>query len=256
VTADLDAIRRVVVEGLRRVVRGAGYRRGVIGLTGRVEEVVVAALAAEALNAAQVRTVVLACPVHGGGDRARAAAGHLGVACEEVALDPWLDRLLEDAPEASPVRRRGFLCRLRTALLHDRAAAHRGLVLGTASKSERLLGRDALFGEHACAVAPIGDLYATEVRALATAYGIPDEIAGPEPEIALPESSVQGGSFEPTWAWIDPLLRHLHDGRLRRHQLTRMGYEKPDIHRVAAAMRRSRFKRKPPTVIVVSSRPV
>ena len=62
-TADLDAVRRVVVEGLRRVVRGAGYRRGVIGLTGRVEEVVVAALAAEALDAAQVRTVVLACPV-------------------------------------------------------------------------------------------------------------------------------------------------------------------------------------------------
>jgi NAD+ synthase len=250
VSRDIATLAKAITRILRETVRQSGYRRGVVGLTGRVDEAVVGALAAEALGAAQTRLVVLVDPdaEDGSDERARAAGKHLAAPIEIVALDPHLDALLDAAPEADPGRRRGFLARLRTALLHDRASAHRALVLGAASKTDRMLGRDSLFGESACAVNPIGDVYATDVRALAAHLGIPDEIVGPEPVVDVPESSVQGGSFEPTYAWIDPLLRHIVDGRLRRRQLMALGYERPDIKRMVMALRASEYKRKPPTV--------
>jgi NAD+ synthase len=253
VSREIATIAATIAKILRDTVRLASFRRGVVGLSGRIDEVVVGALAVNALSATQVRLVILADPdaEDGSADRARAAGEHLGAPVEEVPLAPHMDALLDLAPEANPRRQRGFLARLRTALLHDRASANRALVLGAANKTDRLLGRDNLFGEGACAVNPIGDLYATDVRDLAAHLEIPEEIIGPEPVVEVPESSVQGGSFKPTYTWIDPLLRHIVDGRLRRRQLMAIGYERPDIKRIVMALRASAFKRRPPIVPTV-----
>ncbi len=254
---EIATITTTVTRILRDTVRQAGFRRGGVGLSGRLDEVVVAALAVEALGASQVRLVILADPEaeDDSADRARAAGEHLGAPLEDVPLAPHLDALLDAAPEANPHRQRGFLARLRAALLHDRAIAGRALVLGAVSKTDRLLGRDSLFGEGACAVNPIGDLYATDVRAVAAHLAIPDEAVGPEPVVDLPESSIQGGAVEPSYAWIDPLLRHIVEDRLRRRQLVALGYERPDIKRIVMALRNSTFKRKPPVVPVLTETP-
>jgi NAD+ synthase len=252
-----EIVRRHLVRTLRQAVRDAGFRRGIVGLTGRPEEAVVAALAAQALGREQVRTAVLVDPEEEGDPaaRARGAATHLGVHTEEIPLDAHLDALLDAAPEANARRRRGYLARVRTALLVDRSVAHRALVLGTASKSEILLGRTHLHGEDACSVAPIADLYATEVAELADRLDLPAEIRGPAPKVELPETSAQGGVLEPTWSSIDPLLRRMHDERLRKRQLLSLGYERADIHRVATALRRSRHRRRGPVTPLVGPSP-
>ena len=94
------------------------------------------------------------------------------------------------------------------------------------------------------------------MRALAAGLPIPEEVAGPEPCVELPRTSVEGGKFEPSYAWIDPLLRRIHDGRLRRGALVSLGWEKADIQRLAIAMRRARPRRHAAIVPVLSERPV
>jgi NAD+ synthase len=188
-------------------------------------------------------------------ERARAMAERLGGPTEEIDLDPHVDPFLDEAPEANPLRRYGFVARVRTALLLDRSAAHRALVLGAVSKTDRLLGLHRIHAEEVCAVDPIGDLYATEVRALAKPLGVAD-LAGPEPTIEVSDAGVDGGELEPNYAWIDPLLRLIHDGRLRRKALVDLGYERADVRRLVLAIRRTSYKRTPPVIPVLRERPV
>ena len=48
------------------------------------------------------------------------------------------------------------------------------LVIGTGNKTEILLGYSTLYGDSACAINPIGDLYKTQVRQLSRDMGVPE----------------------------------------------------------------------------------
>ena len=59
------------------------------------------------------------------------------------------------------------MARQRMIVLYDRSAAFDALVIGTSNKTEALLGYGTLHGDMAAALAPIGDLYKTQLRAVA-----------------------------------------------------------------------------------------
>ena len=61
------------------------------------------------------------------------------------------------------------MARERMTILYDMSWAHRALVIGTSNKTELLLGYGTLFGDMASALNPLGDLYKTQVFALARA---------------------------------------------------------------------------------------
>ena len=52
-------------------------------------------------------------------------------------------------------------------IIFDQSSAFNGLVIGTSNKTEILLGYSTIYGDSACALNPIGDLYKTQVRQLA-----------------------------------------------------------------------------------------
>ncbi len=59
------------------------------------------------------------------------------------------------------------MARERMTILYDHSARWYALVLGTSNKTELLLGYGTLYGDMASAVNPLGDLYKTQVWALA-----------------------------------------------------------------------------------------
>ena len=59
------------------------------------------------------------------------------------------------------------MARERMTILYDHSARWSALVLGTSNKTELLLGYGTLHGDMASAVNPLGDLYKTQVWALA-----------------------------------------------------------------------------------------
>jgi NAD+ synthase len=66
--------------------------------------------------------------------------------------------------------------RLRATVLYYLANLNRGLVVGTGDKSEIMLGYFTKFGDGACDLQPLADLYKTSVRDLAKHLGIPEKI--------------------------------------------------------------------------------
>ncbi|MFW2608756.1 NAD(+) synthase, partial [Aliarcobacter butzleri] len=60
--------------------------------------------------------------------------------------------------------------------LYDISARENSLVVGTSNKSELLLGYGTIFGDLACAINPIGDIYKSDLFELAKYLGVNDNI--------------------------------------------------------------------------------
>ena len=95
-----------------------------------------------------------------------------------------------------------FSARLRMTLLYYYAATNNLLVLGTADKSELMIGYFTKFGDEGADIFPIGELYKSQVRLLGKELQIPEQIlqqpSSPgfwkgqlaEKEIGLPYSEI------------------------------------------------------------------
>ena len=71
--------------------------------------------------------------------------------------------------------------------------------MGTGNKTEIILGYTTLYGDSACALNPIGDLYKTQVRQLAAHLGVPDVIIQKPPSADLWKGQTDEGEMGITY---------------------------------------------------------
>ncbi len=169
----------VIVGFIRSQLAQTGFERLVVGLSGGVDSATVAYLAARAIgpgNLLAVRMPYRTSSPDSETDAMRVVQA-LGCQTERVEITLMVDPMLALLPDTTgrdlPVRRGNVMARQRMIVLYDRSAAFDGLVAGTSNKTEALLGYGTLFGDMACAIAPIGDLYKTQLRAVAEHLGRP-----------------------------------------------------------------------------------
>ncbi|GAA0664173.1 NAD+ synthase [Natronoarchaeum mannanilyticum] len=213
----LDEVRSDVVSFIRRRVAEAGANGAVVAMSGGVDSTLTAALAAEAVGSDRVLGLGLPCnklDSHHMAD-ARTVAEGLGIEFREIQLQPLLDAF-EDAVAGIDSRERATenaIARLRMACAYYAANARSRLVVGTANRSERLLGYFTKYGDGAADLYPIGDLYKTEVRALAHHVGVPRRIVRKAPTAGLRVGQTDEKDLGATYPVIDRLLRGMIDRR-------------------------------------------
>ena len=257
---DPRAAAEVLTRALRDEVRRTGFERGVIGLSGGLDSAAALMLAARALGPANV--VAVALPVAGSpaeafthaDETARAA----GVALRTLDLGPVLASIEEALPGSGGdrVRRGNLAARARMIALYDLSAAERALVVGTSDKTEILLGYTTLWGDMAAALLPLGDLYKTEVRALARHLGVPAAVVDKPPSPDLWAGQTAEGELGFTYADADRVLYQWIDLGRRPVDLVAAGYDAVLVRAVEKRVIGSAFKRKMPLVLKVSSRTV
>ncbi|MDQ6682855.1 MAG: NAD(+) synthase, partial [Chloroflexota bacterium] len=172
----------VIVGFIRAQLAQTGFRRTVIGLSGGVDSATVAFLCARAVEADDllaVRMPYLTSSPASETDALRVVEA-LGCRSERVEITPMVGPMLEligrGDSAAERVRRGNVMARQRMIVLYDRSVAFDALVVGTSNKTEALLGYGTLHGDMACALAPIGDLYKSQLRAIAVELGVPPQI--------------------------------------------------------------------------------
>ena len=216
---DLESVREDVVAFVKDAVTRAGARGVVVGMSGGVDSTLTATLAVQALGAERVLGLGLPArtPEEDKHAReARAVAEGLDIEFRECDLRPLVD-LFEDhvAPEVAPAGDRravgNVIARLRMVALYYAANARSLLVLGTANRSELLLGYFTKYGDGAADLFPLGDLYKTEVRALAGRVGVPRRIVAKEPTADLWVGQTDADDIGATYDAIDPVLRRVVD---------------------------------------------
>lgn len=254
---DEALVRKMLVGFLRDETLKTGARRVVLGVSGGVDSAVVAALAAEALGPANVLGLFTPYRASAGRSRddAQAVARVFGIRLEEVAITAQVDAYFSSLKGVHRVRMGNKMARERKSIEYDRSWPD-GLVLGTSNKTELLLGYGTQFGDLACALNPVGDLYKTQLRELAAHVGVPRPIIEKAPSADLWEGQTDEGELGFTYEQADVILYHLVDRRVRAADLVAAGFDRALIAKIRERMRRNHFKRVMPLIAKVSLRTV
>jgi NAD+ synthase len=253
-----DLATQILVDFLRAEIRRAGFERAVIGLSGGVDSALSCTLAARALGGENVLAVRMpyASSSPDSLEHADIVIRETGVQAMTVPITPMADPYLTQVPSDSTVRRGNVLARLRMIVLYDQSAAFRGLVVGTGNKTEILLGYTTLFGDSACALNPLGDLYKTQVRQLARALGVPEAIVAKPPSADLWLGQTDEAELGFTYELVDRLLILLVDGRYSPEACVEAGFDRAFVEAVVERIRRTQFKRVAAPIAKLSNRTV
>jgi NAD+ synthase len=253
---NVDAVRTILTGFIRDEAVNAGFSKVVLGLSGGVDSALVAWLAAAALGPENVRAVLL--PYSSSSpdslSDALSVVRALGIAHEIIDISPAVDACISKLGDLSNVRRGNVMARQRMIVLYDCSARENALVLGTSNKTELLLGYGTQFGDLACAINPIGDLYKTQVWQLSAALGVPAAIVSKKPTADLWAGQTDEEELGFTYRQVDQLLYYMVDERRTDAELMEYGFEEHFIEKVRRLIRRNQFKRRPPIIAKVSNR--
>jgi NAD+ synthase len=180
----------------------------------------------------------------------------LGIPSLTIPITDMVEPLFQRFPEMSQVRRGNVMARARMIVIYDQSEAFRGLVVGTGNKTEILLGYTTLFGDSACALNPLGDLYKTQVRQLSRALAIPSEIVDKPPSADLWLGQTDEGELGFTYEQADQLLYLLVDQRYSPQDCLDAGFSESLVSAVVERMRRNHFKRILPPIAKLSNRTI
>ena len=260
--ADLNLNAEMVHDLLVRFIKdettNAGFDKAVVGISGGVDSSVSAFLAAEALGKKNVLGVILPYKTSSKESvlDAQELARVAGIRSEHVDISEIVDGYAEKRQIREKVRLGNIMARTRMIVLYDISARERALVLGTSNKTELLIGYGTQFGDMACALNPLGDLYKSQIWQLAKELGVPRNIIEKQPTADLWPGQTDEREIGISYAELDDLLFQMIDERLTAEELVKAGFKKQTVRKVAELVRKNQFKRRPPLIAKVSYRTI
>jgi NAD+ synthetase len=151
-----------------------------------------------------------------------------------------------------PSRLGNIMARARMITLFDLSAARRALPVGTGNKTERLLGYFTWHADDSPPVNPIGDLFKTQVWALARHVGVPEVIVAKPASADLIQGQTDEGDFGISYPRADGILHWLLLGH-RNEDLLARGFTAEEIELVRRRLDGTHWKRRLPTVAMLSA---
>jgi NAD+ synthetase len=253
---DPDLSRRWLVEFIRdEVQRRRGFERVIIGMSGGVDSSLVAYLAAEALGPENVLGVRMPYRTSSREslEHAQLVIDALGIESVTVDISAAVDGLAAAiGGEADPARLGNVMARTRMITLFDLSARHQALPLGTGNKTERLLGYFTWHADDSPPVNPIGDLFKTQVWALARHLGVPEVIVAKPASADLIHGQTDEGDFGISYHRADTILHWILLG-YRNSEITVLGFSDEEVALVRKRLDSTHWKRRLPTVAMLSA---
>ena len=248
-----------VAQFLRAHALGGGADGVVVGLSGGIDSALVARLARDALGASHVLGVLL--PDASFPDTLReeteAYARDLGIESRTIPIEPIEAAYRKLLPElADRVSLGNVKARIRMIVLYAIARERRRLVAGTGNKSEILLGYFTKYGDGGVDLLPLGDLYKTDIRAIAKELDLPLAIRERPPTAGLWEGQTDEGELGISYAEVDQILYGLEQLRSEEEIASVTGFPVERVREVSERVVRFRHKRRPPPIAKVRLRTI
>jgi NAD+ synthase (glutamine-hydrolysing) len=257
-------LRAGLVQGLRDYVRKSGFSRVHLGLSGGIDSALVAVLAVEALGRENVRALGMPSRYSSDGsiDDARALAENLGIRFDLVPIEkPFaafleaLEPLFEGA--SADVTEENIQARIRGVYLMALSNKTGSMLLTTGNKSELATGYCTLYGDMAGGLGVIGDVFKTEVYALAEEINrdceiIPWNTIRKAPSAELRPNQTDQDSLPP-YETLDRILKAYLLDQKSAAEITASGEDAALVRRVLKLTASAEYKRwQAPPVLKVS----
>ena len=219
---ELETRRRHITDFIAGLVETAGAEGAVVGLSGGIDSTTVAYLAREALGADAVHGLLLPSSVNPESDEtdAERVAKALDIEYDTIEIGPIVDSFVEAAPDYAAEDRMALgnvRVRTRAVLNYFLANAENRVVLGTGNRSEAATGYFTKYGDQAVDCNPIGNLYKCQVRQLARALGVPEDLVTRTPTAAMWEGQTDEEEMGLGYDELDAILALHVDGPLSKH---------------------------------------
>jgi NAD+ synthetase len=231
-----------------------GFKSAVLGLSGGIDSAVVAAIAVEALGAANVVGVSMPSPYSSRGsiDDALALAKNLGITCHQIpignafaAFKAQFSEVFAGRPEDTTEE--NMQARLRGMILMSLSNKFGHIVLSTGNKSELAVGYCTIYGDMAGGLAVISDVPKTMVYELARWINRDREII-PHSTIEKPPSAElkpdqKDQDTLPPYEILDEILRLYVEENLSARDIVAHGFEEKTVRWVQRRVDINEYKR-------------
>jgi NAD+ synthase len=266
----IESIYQAMMLGLRDYVNKTGFPSVIIGLSGGVDSALTAAVAADALGAGRVQTIMMPSPYTSAEslEDAKACAEALGVKYDIVGIQPAMEAfrtmlLPLFGNRKEDVTEENIQSRARGVTLMAVSNKLGGMVVTTGNKSEMAVGYTTLYGDMCGGYNVLKDVYKTTVFELckwrnahlpADALGrkgrvIPARIIAKPPSAELKPDQKDEDSLPP-YPVLDAILKGLIERDLAAEDLAREGHDIATVQRVWRLLEAAEYKRRqaPPGV--------
>jgi NAD+ synthase len=252
---DAALVERWLVDFLRdELVRRRGIENAVVGVSGGVDSAVVAYLCARSLGPEHVLGVRMPYRTSSAESFEHGALviKATGIRDRVIDISDAVDGYLKHEPDATPLRRGNVMARTRMIVLFDQSAKIDGLPIGTGNKTERMFGYFTWHGDDSPPINPIGDLFKTQVWALARHLGVPAEIVEKPATADLIRGQTDEEDLGITYARADRILNRLLMG-YTLHDIIAAGYPGKEVELVKRRIDSTHWKRHLATTALLST---
>lgn len=259
-------IHDALVFGIADYFKQSGMNKAVLGLSGGIDSSVVLPLAVEALGRKNVFGIMMPSQFstdHSVKD-AVALAENLQIYYEIIPIEPvykvFMEQLrpvFKDTPFG--LAEENLQARIRGNLLMAVANKQGGMVLNTSNKSEAVCGYGTLYGDLCGGFSVMGDLYKSQVYALARYMNRKKEIIPQNCIDKAPSAELRPGQKDsdslPDYDLIETVIRAYLEKKRDEKELIRMGLDKDVVKRVLALFYKNEYKRRqmPPAIRLSST---
>ena len=247
---NLKEVHSELVEFLRESFKKAGFSKAVLGLSGGIDSALVAYLLRDALGKENVLAIMM--PYKSSNpdslNHAKLVVEDLGINSKTIEITDMIDAYFKNEEEATSLRMGNKMARERMSILFDYSSKENALVVGTSNKTEIYLGYSTQFGDSACALNPIGDLYKTNIWDLSRYLKIPNELIEKKPSADLWEGQTDEQEMGLTYKEADQVLYRMLEENKKVEEVLAEGFNKDLVDNIVRRMNRSEYKRRMPLI--------
>lgn len=252
---DIPSITLDDVEELRDFIRTAAKKTGcdgmVIGLSGGLDSAVVTKLTVDAIGADKVLNVFMPSRVTPAEDYKVTAdlCRRWGTEYKVVDIQPAVDSLVAilTSNDDVPLERGNIAARCRMVVLYNQAKKRNYLVMGTSNQSELMMGYFTKFGDGACDITPLANIYKMQVRQIAKMVGVPEDIITKPPTAGLWEGQTDEDEMGVRYCDLDRILYGFEMERTDKEIASFVDLPVEDVVNIRSRVKKAEHKRLQPT---------
>lgn len=219
-------------------------------MSGGIDSALVAYLLRDALGKENVLAIMM--PYKSSNpdslNHAKLVIEDLKINSKTIEITDMIDAYFKNEKEATSLRMGNKMARERMSILFDYSSKENTLVVGTSNKTEIYLGYSTQFGDSACALNPIGDLYKTNIWDLSRYLKIPNELIEKKPSADLWEGQTDEQEMGLTYKEADQVLYRMLEENKTVEEVLAEGFNKDLVDNIVRRMNRSEYKRRMPLI--------
>ena len=259
---DFSETQKRICRFIKEYVENAGAKGIVLGLSGGIDSATIAALSSLAIGGENVLGLMLPENENFNQkdvDDAKVVAEQFHVETQVCDMSDALNGIYGAIPvfdQSDKLCKGNIKARTRMIYLYYYANKQSRIVCGSSDKSETMMGYFTKWGDAAADIAPIMDLYKTQVRKLAIYLGIPKELAQKPSTPALWPNQLAESELGIKYENLDLILFGLERFMATEEVAEQLGIEKVLVDKVKSRWLANEHKRRMPLAPKIGFRSV